>query len=169
MGRYGLSQVIGMLFVTLLLVGCVSPTPAVIIVTPTPEPIKPSAETKRITPISPPRPSASVSVPRGQVRGILIDKAGRQFSNEIGVFLGEIRAEGGVGVDFTRPSDLTDSGAFLIKDVAPGKYCLALYYKQSYTVGFVLKEGKVLTFEMPQDRGIDLGRIDASQVYFPEH
>ena len=36
-----------------------------------------------------------------------------------------------------------------------------------YYFGVVLKEDKLLAFEMPQDGGIDLGRVDASQVRFP--
>ena len=64
-------------------------------------------------------------------------------------------------------SHLDDSGEFLIKDVPPGKHCVVLLFKQRGNFGVVLKEDKLLAFEMPQDGGIDLGRVDASQVRFP--
>ncbi len=114
-------------------------------------------------------------VPSGQVRGILFEK---DLSSPVDVALAYIdKTYGAVVVDFTLISTPNDSGDFIIENVPPGRYFLALCYKQSTDtgemiiteIGLVFKEGKIFTFEMPQDSGIDLGRIDTSQIYILEH
>lgn len=108
----------------------------------------------------------AIALPNGQVGGVLVDKKGRPFPNEVDVFFATIidEASGKIEINTTWQSPLDDSGAFLIKDVPPGKYVLLLFSKKMGVFRFVLKGDKPFSFEMSQDSGIDLGKIDASKV-----
>lgn len=106
-------------------------------------------------------------VSQGQVRGVLTDKEGQPLPDRVvDVFLATILDEksGEIQLNNSWQSTLDDSGAFLIEDVPPGKYCLVLFLQQRAAFGVVLNEDKLFTFEVPQDSGIDLGRVDASQI-----
>lgn len=106
-------------------------------------------------------------VPQGQVRGVLIDEGGNPLPDrEVDVFLATIldEASGEIQLNTSWQSTLDDSGAFLIEDVPPGKYCLVIFFQQRGTFGIVLNEDERFAFEMPQDSGIDLGKVDASQI-----
>lgn len=110
---------------------------------------------------------ASPPVPQGQVRGVLIDEEGNPFpEGEVDVFLATIldEASGEIQLNTSWQSNLDDSGEFLIEDVPSGKYCLVIFIKQNGTFGVVLNEDERFAFEMPQDSGIDLGKVDASQI-----
>lgn len=104
------------------------------------------------------------SVPQGQVRGILIDEEGHPFPEKnVIVLLATILDEESskIQMNTSWQSNLDDSGAFLIEDVPSGKYCI-IFYQFRFLI--VLDEDEVFTFEVPQNSGIDLGRVDASKV-----
>jgi len=104
-------------------------------------------------------------VPQGQVRGILIDEEGHPFPGKnvivlLATILDEESSKSQMNTSWQ--STLDDSGAFLIEDVPSGKYCLIIFYQFRFLI--VLDEDEVFTFEVPQNSGIDLGRVDASKV-----
>lgn len=111
--------------------------------------------------------SLAAPVPQGQVRGVLIDEQGHPLSDrEFDVFLATIidEASGKVQLNTSWKSTLDDSGAFLIEGVPSGKYCLVIFFQQKGVFGGVLNENELLVFEITQDSGVDLGRVDASQI-----
>lgn len=113
------------------------------------------------------RKGGAPAVPNGQVKGILVDEEGHPFpSNEVDVMLATIPDEASdkIVLNTSWQSPVDDSGAFLIENVPPGKYCLVLFFKRRLNFGVVLKEDERFTFEMAQKSGIDLGRVNASQV-----
>ena len=108
-------------------------------------------------------------VPQGQVRGILIDEEGHPFPEKnVFVFLATILDEESseININTSWQSNLDDSGAFLIEDVPSGKYCIAIFFQFRFLI--VTDEDDLFTFEMSQDSGIDLGRVDASKFRLPK-
>jgi len=109
-------------------------------------------------------------VPQGQVRGVLTDGKGHPFAEKVDVLVAKIldEASGKIELNTSWKSPLDDSGAFLIKNVPPGNYCLVLFFKLRGVFGLVLKEeGKRFSFELPQNSGVDLERVDASRFRLP--
>jgi len=109
--------------------------------------------------------SCSSSVPSGQVQGVLVTEEGHPFPpNAVDVFLAAIPDEtsDGMQLNTSWQSPIDDSGAFSIQDVPPGKYCIVLFDKNRATFSVVLEEDVRFVFDLPQDRGIDLGKVDAS-------
>ena len=110
--------------------------------------------------------NSSIAALNGQVGGILVDREGHPFPKEVNVLLATLidEASGKIKINTTWQSPLEASGAFLIKDVPPGKYVLLLFSKKRGVFWLVLKGDKPFAFELSQDSGIDLGKIDASKV-----
>jgi len=106
-----------------------------------------------------------VAMPKGLVKGILVDKEGNPFPKKVDVFLATILndATGEMTLNTSWQSPLDESGAFLIKNVPPGKYALLFFLKNTGEFYFIyLSKDERFTFKISPDRGIDLGKIDAS-------
>jgi hypothetical protein len=103
--------------------------------------------------------------PSGEVKGTLVLQDGSPAQG-VDVILGTMLDEkaGKMRINTTWQSPVDKSGGFSIKGLAPAKYGMVLFLKQRAAFATVLKKGKPLTFAMPEDRGVNLGRIDVSSV-----
>ena len=98
---------------------------------------------------------------KGQARGVLVDDKGHHFTNKYDVILGRVNDDETITINTNLQSRLDDSGAFLFKDLPPGKYAIYIFNKRSGSLGAVVKGEKVFIFDMPNDKGIDLAPIFA--------
>lgn len=113
--------------------------------------------------------TSEASIPQGQVMGILTDEEGNPWVNPsqiIWVILASVSEESNSDMQLTDwHAGVDDAGAFLIEEVPPGRYCLVLNFQSDGISGAVLSdEEELMTFEMPSDSGVDLGKVDASQI-----
>ena len=156
--------VIVVLLLSSLIISC-SGSPSI------PAPSSPATHTP--TPEPEPKPEQTTpSAPAlliGQVKGVLVfeESLGRPNS----VFLGKIHDEE-IELNTSWQSPCVSSTAsgkflseFLIDDVPPGKYYL-MAFSQKNGFGYILTKDERVAFEMPQSSGIDLGKIDVSQVEY---
>jgi hypothetical protein len=114
--------------------------------------------------------TSEASIPQGQVTGILTDEEGNSWVNPdriILVLLASVSdgANGDMKLNPSWHASLDDTGSFIIEDVPPGQYCLVLHFQSDGISGAVLSdEEELMTFEMPSDSGVDLGKVDASLI-----
>lgn len=110
----------------------------------------------------------AAQIPTGEVGGMLVEDDGQPFGDRmVSLILATVANEtsGEVKLNTTWQSRLDDSGSFLIEDVPPGRYCLAVFcHRRGALLGFVFDSGGLYTFVMPEDAGVNLGSINASNV-----
>lgn len=107
-------------------------------------------------------------IPAGQVGGMLVDDDGQPFgARTMSLFLATVVDEtrGQVELNTTWKSRLDDRGSFSFEDVPAGRYCLAVFcHRRGALLGFVFDGGGLYTFSLPEDAGVNLGSIDASNI-----
>ena len=112
-----------------------------------------------------------VVIPNGQVDGVLVEGDGQLFGDRMkSLFLAKVldEASGKVGLNTTLQTRLDDSGSFLIEDVPEGRYYLVVFCnRRGVFLGFILDDGGLFTFTMPEGGGINLGKVNALEIGAP--
>ncbi|MBN1304372.1 MAG: hypothetical protein JXA13_08045 [Anaerolineales bacterium] len=106
---------------------------------------------------------ASPALPAGQVNGRLVAN-GKPLSG-VTVYIA-IAPQEGTGSTWVKMNNTTadESGNFIYENMAPGNYLLMVGGKEALGSSFkyVIKDGERYTFELPEEKGIDLGEVDAT-------
>ncbi len=107
-------------------------------------------------------------IPAGQVGGVLVEEDGQPYgARTVSLFLATVvdEARGQVELNTTWKSRLDESGSFSFEDVPSDRYCLAVFcHRRGALLGFVFDGGGLYTFSMPENAGVNLGSIDASNI-----
>ncbi len=148
-------------------------TPTLIPPTATPTPVPPTATATPIPPTStptpiPPTPTPTLDPTKGSVKGILVTWDSKKAVAKMRVVLAQVEPNGDISLNINTSPQTTsdDTGAFVIKDVQPGKYELVVIVSTSQVqggqtavnFGFVNDDaGKIYVFDLKAGQVIDLG------------
>jgi hypothetical protein len=105
-------------------------------------------------------------LPSGQVKGVLV-KDGEPFSGKQ-VFLVKLNEgednQGTWQLNTSWQAKSDDSGSFLFEEILAGTYRFVVFTSDLGGFEYVLKDGDIFVFDLPEENGIDLGKVDASDT-----